>query len=176
MELDGSHAGTRMAHFAYSACVPSTESACVTLFLELHEIFIPWTFVRVNAIFRNPLSFSRVESGRAWKFFNQGYLESRDHGGFDEFTICTKIMIAHVQFPVWGWLSDITWCIEQEMVYAYVWCRLPAELCCDDVKDRYTLLAHPRIILKVLSYTCPRDTTTISWRDFLKRVTKTPSW
>ena len=79
----------------------SSKSTLGSLFLKLHEIFIPWTFMRIHTIHRNPLPFPRVESSRAWHFFNHRYMGSRDHLGFNVFTICTKMVYAHVRFPVW---------------------------------------------------------------------------
>ena len=79
----------------------SSKSTLGSLFLKLHEIFIPWTFVRIHTIHWNPLPFPRVEPGWAWHFFNHRYMRSRDHLGFNVFTICTKMVYAHVRFPLW---------------------------------------------------------------------------
>ena len=43
----------------------SSKSTIGSLFLKLHEIFIPWTFVRIHTIHGNPLPFPRVESSWA---------------------------------------------------------------------------------------------------------------
>ena len=79
----------------------SSKSTLGSLFLKLHEIFIPWTFVRIHTIHWNPLPFPRVEPGWAWHFFNQRYTGSRDHLGFNVFTICTKMVYAHLRYPIW---------------------------------------------------------------------------
>ena len=81
--------------------VHSSKSTFGSLFLKLHEIFVPWTFVRIHTIHRNPLPFSRVESSWARHFFNHRYMGSWDYLGFDVFTICTKMVYTHVRFPVW---------------------------------------------------------------------------
>jgi hypothetical protein len=42
-----------------------SEQSLATLFLNVHEIFIAGTLVRILTIFKNPFPFPRVESGRA---------------------------------------------------------------------------------------------------------------
>ena len=102
----------------------SSKSMIGSLFLKLHEIFIPWTFVRIHTIHWNPLPFPRVESSWAWHFFNHRFMESWYYPGFDVFTICAKMVYAHVRFPL-CWLSaDMMWCIVWVMLYAlcqYAW-------------------------------------------------------
>ena len=54
----------------------SSKSTIGSLFLKLHEIFIPWAFVRIHTIHGNPLPFPRVEPGRARHFFSHWFMES----------------------------------------------------------------------------------------------------
>ena len=105
----------------------SSESTFATLFLNSHEIFISWTFVRIHTILRNPLRLPRVELSRAWQFFNGQCMKSWDHLDFDVFTIYTKIVVTHLRSPVSWHSSDLTWSLVWWYYMPSLWYRMPTE-------------------------------------------------